>query len=352
LRKSDEDASSGGSIINRKNADLVAERMTTRLQWARESLSALWKDPSVKHRRPQRYEMTMDANWWTWNILLAISPGILIAVYCEYVVTPQMRQQHLEQHGSLPPPPPTWRESILEIYNTVMIDYLQFQEAPQQPDEANTTPTTADGLSILPGGNATTTRPLLGSLQDQQLQELQALKRQLETLEAQIIQGGGVNDDEGASISSSRQSKSLSPIQQRRLERQAPASTSERITSPPATTPPPPPPRTTSVVSSIFQTIQEQVESYLSSTPPSGEKEEPNHRQQPEPILIDDDASGNEEVVQSKTRTKEEVKKERSQQRSMSNGDKTTENLASTTVSQTTIPTPRQSWWNVWQTKK
>ncbi len=35
--------------------------------------------------------LVMDANWWFWNLLFAASPAILIAVYCEFIVKPEMK---------------------------------------------------------------------------------------------------------------------------------------------------------------------------------------------------------------------------------------------------------------------
>ena len=35
--------------------------------------------------------LVMDANWWFWNLLFAASPAILIGVYCEFIVKPEMK---------------------------------------------------------------------------------------------------------------------------------------------------------------------------------------------------------------------------------------------------------------------
>lgn len=85
---------------NAVDADLISERLSTRLQWARSNLRKSWYDvtgSSPQNPRPARASLEMDANWWFWNLLLAISPAVIIAFYCEMVAKPQMVEFYSEQ---------------------------------------------------------------------------------------------------------------------------------------------------------------------------------------------------------------------------------------------------------------
>lgn len=46
--------------------------------------------------------LVMDDNWWFWNILLAASPSAVIALYCEFIVKPEMeiRNEEKENHAA------------------------------------------------------------------------------------------------------------------------------------------------------------------------------------------------------------------------------------------------------------
>eukprot|EP00535_Pseudo-nitzschia_heimii_P009251 CAMPEP_0197177350 /NCGR_PEP_ID=MMETSP1423-20130617/2983_1 /TAXON_ID=476441 /ORGANISM="Pseudo-nitzschia heimii, Strain UNC1101" /LENGTH=413 /DNA_ID=CAMNT_0042626883 /DNA_START=28 /DNA_END=1272 /DNA_ORIENTATION=+ len=35
--------------------------------------------------------LVMDVNWWFWNLLLAASPSVAVALYCEFVAKPEMK---------------------------------------------------------------------------------------------------------------------------------------------------------------------------------------------------------------------------------------------------------------------
>ena len=72
-------------------ADLLAERMSKRLEWFR---SQIVPEESTSVRRPKRYEVVMDLNWWFWNILFALSPAALVVLYCEFVVKPKMKREY------------------------------------------------------------------------------------------------------------------------------------------------------------------------------------------------------------------------------------------------------------------
>jgi len=37
-----------------------------------------------------RKGLVMDENWWFWNVLFAASPSVVIALYCEFIVKPEM----------------------------------------------------------------------------------------------------------------------------------------------------------------------------------------------------------------------------------------------------------------------
>lgn len=61
-------------------------------------LSARPTPGSSKGSRPAPPEgLVMDANWWFWNLLFAASPAILIAVYCEFIIKPEMKVRHDEK---------------------------------------------------------------------------------------------------------------------------------------------------------------------------------------------------------------------------------------------------------------
>ena len=95
------------------DAALISERLSTRLQWARSNLRNTWYDvtgSSPQNPRPARASLEMDTNWWFWNLLLAVSPAVIIALYCEMVAKPQMveynkseeeedQPQRQRQHG-------------------------------------------------------------------------------------------------------------------------------------------------------------------------------------------------------------------------------------------------------------
>lgn len=96
------------------DAALVTERMQTRLNWIRSNIESLWKDPDAT-TRPDRYELVMDANWWKWNLLLAVTPGILIATYCELVAKPMMIEKEKSGQAMAFPnqvPIPFWRNCM------------------------------------------------------------------------------------------------------------------------------------------------------------------------------------------------------------------------------------------------
>ena len=41
--------------------------------------------------------LIMDVNWWFWNILFAASPAVLVALYCQFIVIPEMKLRNEER---------------------------------------------------------------------------------------------------------------------------------------------------------------------------------------------------------------------------------------------------------------
>lgn len=148
-----------GKRKNAIDADLVVERVTTRLEWMRSSVEALWKDPNTAGR-PDRYELVMDGNWWRWNILLALSPALFIALYCELIAKPQMLEEK-EKTGFLPPSSSS--NSILENLSEGFQHYLF-------------------GIDPLEGASNPSSSPQ-STQQQQDLQQIQELKENIERLE-------------------------------------------------------------------------------------------------------------------------------------------------------------------------
>mmetsp|Transcript_15580 Transcript_15580/g.38428 ORF Transcript_15580/g.38428 Transcript_15580/m.38428 type:complete len:347 (+) Transcript_15580:24-1064(+) len=144
------------------DSDLVTERMQTRLDWVRSNVESLWKDPNATNR-PDRYEIAMDGNWWKWNILLALTPGILIAAYCELVAKPMMLEQN-RKDGSNGLPQPTSSSFLEDLYGGLM-HYLYGME----PVDAGTKQIQSETADKSP--------------QETDLQQLQALKDQIRDLE-------------------------------------------------------------------------------------------------------------------------------------------------------------------------
>jgi hypothetical protein len=91
----------------------LADRAIQRLQLARSTLQHIWtaawtgntntNTNTNTNKNGQTTTTTttttviMDANWWFWNLLLAASPAIFIAIYCQFIVIPQMIQERKRQ---------------------------------------------------------------------------------------------------------------------------------------------------------------------------------------------------------------------------------------------------------------
>jgi hypothetical protein len=147
------------------NADLVAERVTTRLEWMRSSIETLWKDPNTTSR-PDRYELAMDGNWWRWNVLFALSPGLLIALYCELITKPEMLEER-ERNGDILPVSSS--NSILEDLSDGLQHYIFGIDPSEKQD----------------GAVKHSSHPQ--SLQQQELQQIQELKYQIQELEERVL---------------------------------------------------------------------------------------------------------------------------------------------------------------------
>jgi hypothetical protein len=159
-------ASNSKAKANQIDSRLVTERLTTRVEWMRSSVEALWKDPS-SITRPDRYELVMDGNWWRWNLLLTLSPGLLIAVYCELVGKPMM----LEQGGKSGFPATSSERSVLEDLFLGFQYYFFDQEAPLASKKSPETNARVSGSTD----------------KQQELHQLQELKKQIQALEDKII---------------------------------------------------------------------------------------------------------------------------------------------------------------------
>ncbi len=171
--------------------ELIAERVSTRLEWARKSLTAFWRDSSpvtINEKRPPRYELKMDANWWFWNLLLAASPSIAIIAYCEFVAKPQMEKQAQEEGRFTPPPSTSLLDSLYLI-----VDWWTGRSVSQ---ESSTT---------IPAKQEVPESP--------QIQKLQELKRRLEALESEIVA-------QQLSMDPVLSKEKVSPMKQRFMDRQ------------------------------------------------------------------------------------------------------------------------------------
>jgi len=45
----------------------------------------------------ERKGLVMDVNWWFWNLLFAASPAVLVALYCQFIVIPEMKLRTIER---------------------------------------------------------------------------------------------------------------------------------------------------------------------------------------------------------------------------------------------------------------
>ncbi|KAL3906593.1 MAG: hypothetical protein SGARI_003936 [Bacillariaceae sp.] len=115
----------------------------------------------------------MDANWWFWNLLLAVSPALLIGVYCQLVVIPKMLEQNaneMQQEAANM----TWAESLQQL-----MQYLKGEEMQILKEEETAAAEPNAKLDKVP---STDNRENAVQLQ------LQELRRQLDQLEEEMQQ--------------------------------------------------------------------------------------------------------------------------------------------------------------------
>eukprot|EP00980_Cylindrotheca_fusiformis_P002425 scaffold576_cov106-Cylindrotheca_fusiformis.AAC.2 len=167
------------------DADLVAERVTTRLEWMRSNIEGLWKDPNTD-TRPDRYELVMDGNWWRWNVLLAVSPALVIALYCELVAIPEMRKEQ-GKDGFVPPMPPSnsFMDNLYEGFQHYIFG--------------------VDPKGIADGAQKDLSSPQQ-TKEQRELQQIQELKIRIQEIETRILSG-----QQYSNIHKRRQAQSPSP---------------------------------------------------------------------------------------------------------------------------------------------
>lgn len=180
-------------------------------------------------------EVTMDANWWFWNLLLAASPAIFIAVYCQFIVIPQMIQERkqqllhqnnpdalllVEQASNL-----SWAESFQGL-----LEYLQLVEKKTEDEDekqdvkrakvnqnivpnqkVDTTKATATTTTMTPPSSQTANSDSSKSLVQQQLEQI---RQQLEELETKL------QEQPTESNSKSQNIQPMSNIRQRYMDQQ------------------------------------------------------------------------------------------------------------------------------------
>ena len=79
--------------ISLRNPTDVGNKHGNHLLSARPAPSGISEGP-----RPIPAEgLVMDANWWFWNLLFAASPSLLIALYCQFIVKPEMKIRYNER---------------------------------------------------------------------------------------------------------------------------------------------------------------------------------------------------------------------------------------------------------------
>eukprot|EP00934_Nitzschia_sp_Nitz4_P001845 Nitzschia sp. Nitz4//scaffold346_size17405//5577//7049//NITZ4_008829-RA/size17405-processed-gene-0.0-mRNA-1//1//CDS//3329548647//1845//frame0 len=228
--------------------ELVAERMTDRLSWARGRLYSFWTEVAGSQSsegaavagRPRRYELVMDANWWFWNILMAMTPAVLLAAYCEFVVHPRMAQEKAEQEaqeaaggghnqnmkpslasattasgngsdgasisaeGFIPPSGPTMQESLSHL-----LRWMQGLPPSEENESTESASVTGTPPPVQPS------QPVTSQQQPRdhpQLEQLRVLKQKIEAMEAQLL-AGEQQPKSGEEVND----PSISPILQRRM---------------------------------------------------------------------------------------------------------------------------------------
>ena len=150
-----------------KDAELLSERLATRIEFFKQSFESFWKDSSLPRESPPKEMIVLDRNWWFWNTLLALSPAVLIALYCELVAKPKM--QEMEEIGPQFQPIATWSDSMTHLTDWIQYKLLgtEFSDRKLRQHKLSTESSEIDK-------------------QIEQLRELQQLKQKLEALERQL----------------------------------------------------------------------------------------------------------------------------------------------------------------------
>ena len=220
---------------------LLAERLGTRLEWARQTLVAgsEWLRqltpmndgttttiqgqspplrPSPKNIRLQ-YETPMDANWWFWNLILAASPSLILAGYCEWVIQPKMKQRQQQEESSQNQGGTTMTASPLLSTPTSLTwsetwDMLLLWVQGHEP--TTTPPPMGDAPTRVSSTTPTTTIPTSSQQLTEKFHELQ---QQMLLLEQQLKNQQHAASHEMTTSATTRAPQVQSPLQQRRQER-------------------------------------------------------------------------------------------------------------------------------------
>jgi hypothetical protein len=206
-----------GSLIG--SPQELADRAIQRLQLARTAVHHIWteawttrgsnnnnviestqRSSSSSSSSPQERHtqgVIMDANWWFWNLLLAASPAIIIAVYCQCFVIPRMvreKQEQLQQQQQLlllnhnpnaltmvdQASKLSWTESLHRLLEYLQHGETKINEQGAKESDRNSTP---NKMVETP-----TTSETVTSSEVLLQQQLAQLKQQLEELETKIQQ--------------------------------------------------------------------------------------------------------------------------------------------------------------------
>ena len=143
--------------------------------------------------------LVMDANWWFWNLLFAASPAILIGVYCEFIVKPEMkaRSDELdkeERAKSLGSEQGSSSESGSAVDSKKMSS-MRMRQQEEQKQKKQKSPNDKAATSIEVEGDGTNAVVNANGIQQQekevsfetQQQELNELQLKLQQLQDQII---------------------------------------------------------------------------------------------------------------------------------------------------------------------
>jgi hypothetical protein len=173
----------------------LVDHMTNRLQIAQDAIRDVWTNirvgsnqaspssssasssaASARGNNSNDGFLTMDGNWWFWNILFAVSPAILIGVYCQFVVIPEMKRRNLNtgQQETISTDI-TWTDSLRHF-----MEYLQLVEPTLAKQQ--TKPSKEQELSHKNEQNQSQSQ----TDNDNLLEQIETLKFKLQSLEEKI----------------------------------------------------------------------------------------------------------------------------------------------------------------------